>query len=297
MAWIARHRHATTVTVCVAACLLSQIACGEWVADVAAGGAYNSNLTRAQHAPDRRPDHAFAFSTSITRYEALSGYDGLALGVDVRGEAYRRYRGLDFIGIGASASYRRKLALGLTAPYVVVSASVSHDNYREDVRDSNRVNVGMEFGKRLNEATDIGGGLFYDRRHALTDIAIVPGISGEIFDLRGVGGFVRGEHALSERWQLGARAGVRRGDVESTSQRSRAVFLASDAIADDPAFGDPLLFGYRLRGTTVSIDCTAGYALDDRSAFRFGYIEELTDAARGLEYRSRIVVVTFNHRF
>src|SRR5688572_2719873 len=297
MFWIARRRHARTIMVCVAVCVLSQAACAEWVVEAAVGGAYNTNLTRAQNSVDRRPDHAFAFSSSIARYEVLSGYDTLALGVDVRGEVYGRYRGLDFVGVGASASYRRKLDLGLAAPYVLVSAAVSHENYREDVRDSNRFDVGIELGKRFDEATAIAGGLLYDHRHALTDIPIVPGISGAIFELRGFGGFLRIEHSLDAQWQFGARAAVRRGDVESTSQRSRAVFTASDAIADDPAFEDPLLFGYRLRGTTVTLDLTVGYALSDRSALTIGYVEERTDAANGLEYRSRILAVTFNHRF
>jgi hypothetical protein len=281
----------------VAACMLSQAAYAEWVVEAAAGGAYNTNLTRAQDAPDRRPDHASAFSSSITRYEVLSGYDTVAFGVGVRGEIYRRYQGLNFVGVGASASYRRKLMLGLTAPYVLVNAAVSHDNYREDVRDSNRLDVGIELGKRFDEATAIAGGLLFDHRHALTDIPIVPGMSGAIFELRGCGGFLRVEHALDARWQFGARAAVRRGDVESTSQRSRAVFTASDAVADDPAFEDPLLFGYRLRGTTVTLDVNVAYVLSDRSALTIGYVEERTDAANGLEYRSRILAVTFNHRF
>ena len=97
---------------------------------------------------------------------------------------------------------------------------------------------------------------------------------------------------------VGARLGVRRGDVESTSQRSRAVFLASDAIADDPAFEDPLLFGYRLRGTTSSVELHAQLrAKCDRSAINIAYIEELTRAAQDLEYRSRMVNATFAYRF
>ena len=279
------------------ACACTAAARAEWIVDVAAGGAYYSNLTRAQNPQDRRTDAALTFAASIARYEALSGYDGLSFGIDLRGEIYDRYSGLDFVGIGASATYRRKFALGVIAPYGVFGASVSHDDYRVDVRDSNRLDLRAELGRRLTESTDVGIGLTFDRRHAQTNIPIVPGISGAIFDLRGHGAFVRADHALDEQWLIGARLGVRRGDVESTSQRSRAVFLASDAIADDPAFEDPLLFGYRLRGTTSSVGCTLSYAPNARSAINIAYIGELTRAAQDLEYRSRIINATFAYRF
>ena len=172
---------------------------------------------------------------------------------------------IDTAGSISSASvqaptYRRKFALGLTAPYGLIAAFVSHDDYRVDVRDSNRLDLRMELGRRFSESLDVAAGLTYDRRNGKTNVPIVPGISGAIFDLRGYGAFVRAEYALDERWLVGGRLGVRRGDVESTSQRSRAVFLASDAIADDPAFEDPLLFGYRLRGTTTSLGFTLSYA-------------------------------------
>jgi hypothetical protein len=269
----------------------------EWLVDVAAGGAYSSNLTRAQNAPDRRPDWSLPFALSVSRHEVLSGYDGLTFGIDLHGEVYDRYRGLDFVGMGASAIYHRKLALGLTAPYGLIAASVSHDDYRADVRDSNRFDLRIELGRRFNESLDLGAGLTFDRRYAKTDIPIVPGISGAIFDLRGYGAFLRAEQALNDQWLVGARVGVRRGDVESTSQRSRAVFLASDAIADDPAFEDPLLFGYRLRGTTTTVACSLSYALSDRAAINVAYTGELTHAAQDLQYRSRFVNAAFGYRF
>lgn len=269
----------------------------EWIVDVGAGGEYNSNLTRAQDARDRRPDRALTFSASVARHEALSGYDGLTYGLEVRGEAHDRYRGLDFVGMAASASYRRKFALGLTAPYGVLAASISRDDYRADVRDSNRLDLRLELGRRFSESLDVGTGLAYDRRDAKTDVPIASGFSGAIFDLRGYSAFLRADQALDDRWLIGARLALRRGDVESTSQRSRAIFLASDAIADDPAFGDPLLFGYRLRGTTRSLGGTLSYAASDRAAIHVAYVDEHTHAAQNLRYRSRIASAALGYRF
>lgn len=280
-----------------ARCACAVAARAEWIVDIGAGAAYNSNLTRAQNPQDRRPDRALTFAASVARHETLTGYDGITFGIDLRGEVYDRYRGLDFIGIGASATYRRKFGLGTMAPYGVLAASVSHDDFRVDVRDSNRLDLRAELGRRFSESLDFGTGLAYDRRHARTNVPIVPGISGAIFDLRGYGAFVRADYALDDRWLIGGRFAVRRGDVESTSQRSRAVFLASDAIADDPAFNDPLLFGYRLRGTTRSVGGTLSYAMSDRAVIDVAYVDERTRAAQNLYYRSRIANATFTYRF
>ena len=265
--------------------------------DVAGAILHNSNLTRAAGVADRRPDGAFHAAGTFGHHEALSGYDGVTVAVIVRGELYDRYSGLDFAGIGASASYRRKFGLGVTAPYVLVAASIAYDDYRVDVRDGHRVDASVEVGRRLSETTDVALGFTFDRRHARSDVPLVPGISGAIFDLRGYGAFARADHALDAQWLVGARLGVRRGDVESTAQRSREIFEASDAIADDPAFHDPSLFGYRLPGTTVSLSTTVSYAIDDHSALALTWLDERTRAAQGLDYRSVIASLSYLHRF
>ena len=291
------HPRNAAILVAAVACAWTVTLRAEWIVDIGTGATYDSNFTRAQNAADRRPDRALTFAGSVAHHESLSGYDGVTVGIDMQAQLHDRYRGLDFIGIGASASYRRKFALGITAPYGSLSASLVRDDYRVDVRNGNRLDLGAELGRRLSETLDIGVGLAYDRRHATTNRPIVPGVSGAIFDLRGQSAFARADYALDERWMLGGRVAVRRGDVESTSQRSMQVFLASDAIADDPAFDDPLLIGYRLRGTTLSLSGALGYALGHQAAIHLAYVDERTHAARDLHYRSRTVNASFAYRF
>jgi hypothetical protein len=165
------------------------------------------------------------------------------------------------------------------------------------VRDGTKLVLRIELGRRFDASASAAVGLNYDRRFAETDIPIVPGISGAIFDLEGYGVHAFGDYAPNGRWLLAARASARRGDVESTSRRNKAIFAVSDAIADDPAFRDASLFGYRLRGTTVGGAVAASYALDDRSSLNAGWLVERTRAEAGIEYRNRIVNLTFAHRF
>ena len=63
------------------------------VIDVAAGVVHNSNLTRAAGVQDRRADTAVSAAATFARYEALSGYDGVTVALDVHGELYDRLAG------------------------------------------------------------------------------------------------------------------------------------------------------------------------------------------------------------
>jgi hypothetical protein len=266
-------------------------------ADVALGASHHSNLTRAQEPRDRRADVAIETSVTAGSFFALSGYDGVTLALDLRADRHDRFRGLDVVAAGASASYRRKVGLGLAAPYVAVSVAVAREEYEVDVRDSSRLELRAEVGRRLDERTELAAGVGYDLRDGDTDTPIVPGFSGAIFDLRGVTGYARAEFAPRAPWALLLRAAVRRGDVESTSQRGEQVFLASDAIAEDPAFDDPLLIGYRLRATTWSLGAGINYALGPSSAIDVSLLREDTRASHGLRYVAHIVAAAFVHRF
>jgi opacity protein-like surface antigen len=266
-------------------------------ADVAIGARHHSNLTRAHAPQDRRADVAVEASVIAGTYVALSGYDDATFVVDLRADRHDRFRGLDVVAIGASASYRRKLGLGLAAPYVAVSATIAREDYEVDVRDSRRLELRADVGRRLDERTDVAAGVAYDLRDGDTDVPLVPGFSSAIFDLRGATAYARAEFAPRAPWSLSLRASVRRGDVESTSQRGEQVFVASDAIAVDPAFNDPLLFGYRLRGTTWSLGAGVNYALGASSAIDVSLLREDTRAAHGLRYVAHIVSAAFVHRF
>jgi hypothetical protein len=82
--------------------------------------------------------------------------------------------------------------------------------------------------------------------------------------------------------------------VVSTTRQHQEIFLESDAIAADPAFGDDF-FAYRLRGTstTRTVAVTLSWALSDRSSLNFRYADERTSAYEGLDYRGRIAALSF----
>jgi hypothetical protein len=274
----------------------SAVAHAEWRFDASTGVLYDSNLTQAQQAPDIRADTAVTLLASGGYFFALTGEDALILEVNAAGDAWHRFHGLDQIVIGATASYRHKFGVGYAVPWLSLAASVLRDDSRSDIRVSDAFQARAELGQRFTEAVDGSIGVAYDRRRADNDLPVVPGISGKVFDLRGQSAFVRAAYSINEQLQLGANFAVRHGDVVSTTRQNLAIFLASDAIAADTAFGDDF-FAYRLKGTTQMATVSSSWALSDRSSLNLRYADDRTRAYDGLDYRGYVINLTFTYNY
>jgi hypothetical protein len=281
--------------------LLGALAAGpahaDWEIGTTVGAFYDDNLTRAQDAVDKRAAGAAVANVSATNFIPFNGSDSVIFTLYGRGELFTRYDGLSNLVGGGTAAWRHKFGVGYAAPWVSVAVGASYDDYRDDLRTSTRLDVRAESGMRFSEQLDASVGVYWERRYDNHGDSIVPGIAGTVFDLAGQGAFVRAGYAPTNEWYVAVKAGVRRGDVESTSQRSFQIFLASSAITDDPVWGDPDLYAYRLRGTTYSGDLTASYALSDQSSLDLAYRHGFTRAAQGLEYTTNTIDLTFVHRF
>ena len=209
---------------------------------------------------------------------------------------YTRYHGLDMGSLGIDAVYGHKFGLGYAAPWVTAGIVVGDATFGSSIRDGARVIASATAGKRFNEAFDAALEVFYDRRYARNDEPVVPGISGAVFDLRVEGILASVGYAATGRLQFGAYAGIRRGDVVSTTQQSLAIFTASTAIAADFTFGNDM-YAYRMRGTTRSLGASLSYALDDHSSLNATFGGEHTSAAEGLDYKSQATTLTFAYRY
>jgi hypothetical protein len=278
-------------------CAVNVAAHAEWFVDADAGAIFDSNLTGAASGPDIRSDWAAALDASIGHFFALSGDDGLTLAVNVRGEVYNRFKGLNLAAIGASARYRHKFGVGRDVPSVSFVVNSLYGDYRDSVRTGARFDLRAEFAMRFSEAIDAFAGVAYDRRYGPHGVAIVPGYSGEVFSLTGRSAYLQVNCAIDEPWLLSVNGAVRRGDVESTSQQGLPVFLASTAIAPDPAFNDPNLFAYRLPGTTWTLGARSSYALNEHASLNVHYAYAYTDSPQNLRYRSNVVGLLYAHRF
>jgi hypothetical protein len=276
--------------------LATATAHAEGFGDASAGIVYDDNLTRAQNQADIRADTAATATATGGWYFAPTGSDGVSLVLDASAEAYARFHGLNSVSVGAGATWRHKFGTGLDVPWASLSLNAAHGAWRDDIRNGNRFDASLEFGKRFGESFDASFGVAYDRRTADHDRPVVPGISGAVFDLRGNSVFARAAYDITPVLQLGGRFGVRRGDVVSTTRINLPIFEASDAIAADPAFGSEF-FAYRLRGTTYTGTVNLSWALSDRSSLNLTYADANTKTYDDLNYRNRATTLSLAWSF
>lgn len=288
--------HGGRIAIVFILAVTSASARAEWLIDADAGALFDSNVNNGYEQRDIRADGALTFNGAGSYLATLSGSDSITLSADARSEVYHRFHGLNVIGGGGTAVYRHKFGLGSEAPWIRLSAAVAADDYRSDLRDGDRIALVAELGRRLSTTFDAAFGLTYERRYAKNDEPVVPGISGAVFDLRGQSVYARAGYAIDDRLLVGAEFTLRRGDVVASTRPDLAIFRASEAIAADPTFG-PDFFAYRLRGTTATVELTASWALDDRSSLNAAYIDERTDSAGGIVYRSHSANIVFAWRY
>ena len=219
--------------------------------DADAGAIFDSNLTGAASGPDIRPDWAAALDASVGQFFALSGDDGLTLTVNVRGEVYDRYHGTQPGGdrrvgaLSAQVRARARRAVGVACGQQLVRRLSQRRPRRRPLRRARRIGTASHRIDRRRRRRRLRPAL----RPARSGRSC-RAISGEVFSLIGRSAYFQVGYTIDEPWLLSVNGAVRRGDVESTSQQGLPVFLASTAIAPDPAFNDPNLFAYRLPGTT-----------------------------------------------
>jgi hypothetical protein len=258
--------------------------------------AHDDNLTLASASADRLGDGFLTTGAYAGALAIVGDADSVSAQAGAHASGYARYTLLDAVSLEVAANWRRKLGVGLTAPAISLAITASHDDFRDDIRDSDRVDIMLVASTRLSERFDVSGGIAHDRRFAAHASPVVPGLSGAIYDTAGDSVFARAGYAVTPQVLLDAALRARRGDVVATTPEGFAIFLASSAIAPDPAFG-PDRYGYRVRGTTKSASVAMSYAVDDRSAVNVEYTFAWTSAPAGLDYRSNLVSASWVWRY
>lgn len=278
------------------AVLAAPAALGQWRTDFEASLLYDDNLSRAQLASDIVHDFGVAARAAIGRDFDADERGDFSVGFDVKGLRYARYDGASAVSLGASAGYRRKLGLGLTAPRVSTEAWFAVEDSPEAVRDGHRYGASVTLGKRFDRRLDGAVGFAYEARVQQHDLPVVPGIPGDPFSGQSRTLFARGSMALGERGTLLASAAARGGDVVSSTRRNRQIFDESAAIALDPAFG-PDYIAYRLTGArTNSISAGIAYELGRHASLEASASVYDTRARGGLDYADRVLSVSYFYR-
>ncbi len=274
---------------------LPAAAAAQWTIDAEVSRVYDDNLSRAQRASDMIGDRALVARGALGRvFDAGEGT--LTARLEARAARYDNHGGLDYAALGLGAGWRRKLGLGLTAPWIALDASISHEDFSERVRDGRRGALSLTLGRRFSERVDGLLGAAYDRRSQRDAFPTVPLLSGRPFSLQGRSVFAKGSLAFGERALVSAGAALRKGDVVSSTRRNFAIFSASDALSPDAAFGADF-FAYQLTGArTASYSVAVSWALGPRASIDAGIVTDRTRTHGGLDYDGNVYSIGLVYR-
>jgi hypothetical protein len=274
----------------------STLARADAILDVRAGALYDSNLSRAEYSYDVKSDTAWQAAVAWGRFVVLTDSLTLRATLDAAGDVYTHYSGLDNLALGGSLSLRRKFGLGGLAPWINVAGSMARLDYKNNLRDGWRQELGVGAGKRITEEWSIATSFAYVHRTADHNVAVVPGISGAVFDLQSHKAGVASEYALTDRLSLSAGYDYRRGDVASTTLRNFEIYESSDAIELDPVFGKDTV-GYRIFAVTRAWRLGASYALGPANSINLTAERWISRARDELHYYNTLVGLSYVHAF
>jgi hypothetical protein len=245
---------------------------------------------------DIRSDRALTVSASVGQFIQLDRDHSLTMSLDLKTEQYNHFGGLSNVSTGAAIGARRKFGVGAAAPWVRVSASATHFDFNESVRDGWLYRGGLSVGKRIAERWEVQAEYSVERRTGDDAVPIVRALPGDTFDLRSQSATLDVRFSVSEQTLVFVGHAWRNGDVVSTSMPNARIFRTSTALSRDPVFG-PGMFAYKLDAITHTLSLGASQALGTRSALNASYQRQMTHGAGDNDYFKNVFALTYSHGF
>ena len=269
---------------------------GDWTLGGEAGFRHDNNVGNAQSSPDIVEDSVISARLPIFQLFPLGESYSLTIAGDLSGESFHRFTGLNNASIDAALALKKKWGLGAFAPWARIGASVARSDYRDSYRNAWIYRATLASGQRIDERWNVWIEYAFERRAARAQAELVPGLSGDAFSQDSHNIVANLEYSLGERTFLALGLLGRHGDVESTTKPGPKIFFASQAVAEDPAFG-PESYAYRLTGTTYGVKLGISFAPTPHSLLGCAFERLETHAEGGNSYTKSVPEITWNYRF
>jgi hypothetical protein len=269
----------------------------DWILSADAGVRRDNNVGNAQLSSDIVADTLVDAHLSLLRLLPMDDGYSVTVGGEVGGESYSRLTGLDDAAFGGVIALKKKWGLGALAPWARAVASIAHSSYDESYRNSWDYRVALASGRRFGERLNLWAEYAYENRVASPQMEEEPGISGDAYSQVSHNFGINLEYSLLESTYLVVGVLARQGDVVSTTlQPNGAVYVASSALADDPAFG-PNAYAYKLTGTTYGFSVGLSFSATAHSLLGCDFERLETHAYGGNDYSKSIAEITWNYRY
>ena len=263
--------------------------------DVDIGIISDDNLTRSDYSPDKKAGTAIVFFADYGKFFDLKN------NWSATGSIYTQYTNhIDFtrlstLGLGTSASARKKLGIGAYSSSIRASLSLAVNTVTDSSRSNNAVELGLSWDKRLNDIWEFAAGLTLESVNA----------KNSVFDSSGTTVYASADYTFSEKLLFSFGVSQRSGDIISVTNASanpsEATYAylsqssGSNWISDD-VYGSGLT-AYRIKADTFIIKASLSYALNNSSSINAGFENQNSKLGYGISYKNNILRANYIYSF
>lgn len=185
--------------------LAAPVCAWEFTKTLSLGYIKESNLTMEENDPWLVKDGATETGLNLGLEKEVKPGRRWVFSLELNNRDQQSFSAYDWFSYRLRASFRRKLGLGMLAPWWRFQVGTGKTRYQNESSHSrNTTNLHVEVGKRLNPRTTLTGNVGYDQ---------TIGTQTDVLNLKGIFGNIRGSYSLDSRWSITGSYKYRRGDV------------------------------------------------------------------------------------
>jgi hypothetical protein len=217
---------------------------------------YDNNITRAKTSGDQLQDTSVMVNLSKSQTVGLTGNSRLVLAGVLGGERFQNYTGLSHLDLGLEAEWQYRESSDFSAPTLGLFAKLKVEDYETDVRDGQRLSLGLSLTQPLTDRITLFSALASNQRFA----------TSKVFSTADTSVRMNLDYALSAHQTIYLGGEYRNGDVVSTGRASLENVTISKIFVQDSAFSGGQFFSYKVDGTTWLATLGYNQALGPRQA-------------------------------
>lgn len=271
------------------------------------GAGNEDNVPRVVRSPSAAESGVFTADFTGGKFFQLGLNHSMVLAATMSARRYTEHSGFDTIGASLSASYTYKFGFGAYAPRLGAAVTLGTEQVDGEARDRRFTTTEISIEKRLTPAWLVSAGMDYHVSRSNSQPADARLLSfghdpadkkpNDLFSDDATNLFASVSYEFANGITL--TGGYNRSEgftVSSTQMPALKIYKASDAVYVDPSWPD-LWFAYRLQTTTDDWSLGLSVPMGPDSSINLGASWQDIDGPSDLDYRNRLLSISFVHDF
>lgn len=226
---------------------------------VAAGFAYDDNVSRASEILDKLSDTIYSGTISKAHSFAVSRHTKLTVSGFMDIEKFRNYAGLDHVSGGMQGEYMYRSEGDYGAPTFGIFLRYTGDEFASMLRDGSHGSAGLTLRKPLTDRINLFAAIADNVRRGKSDV----------FNTKDVSGRMNLDYALSSNETIYLTGEYRKGDIVSSGRPSVQIMDISTVLVQDDVFAG--FYDYRMKGTTALFTLGYNVSFGSRDSLDFSW--------------------------